>query len=72
MHDQDNNFNLVMSSSVDDLKGAATEEQRKHLLAELEKEFGKVKVSVGSLECIGIMHEQDEKTKAIWTHQHHY
>eukprot|EP00973_Karenia_brevis_P074256 10316961-Karenia_brevis.AAC.1 len=51
-HDKNNNLNLVISSHVDDLKGAATEEQRKHLLAELEKEFGKLKVSIGSFECI--------------------
>eukprot|EP00973_Karenia_brevis_P067925 9449440-Karenia_brevis.AAC.1 len=72
MHDKNNNANLVMSSHVDDVKGAATEEQRKHLLAEFEKEFGKLKVSIRAFERIGIMHEQDEKTKAIWTHQHHY
>eukprot|EP00973_Karenia_brevis_P076735 10659225-Karenia_brevis.AAC.1 len=61
-----------MSSHVDDLKGAATEDQRKHLLAELEKEFGKLKVSIGSCECVGIMHEQNDTTKKVWTHQHHY
>eukprot|EP00973_Karenia_brevis_P055732 7752433-Karenia_brevis.AAC.1 len=72
MHDKHNNLNLVMLSHVVGLTGAATEEQRKHLLAELEKEVGKLKVSIGTFECIGIIHEQDEKTKAIWTHQHHY
>eukprot|EP00973_Karenia_brevis_P074414 10339366-Karenia_brevis.AAC.1 len=59
-----------MSSHVDDLKGAATGDQRKYLLADLEKEFGKF--SIGSFECIGITHEQDETTKAVWMHQHHY
>ena len=38
----------------------------------LEQEFGKLKVQVGSFECIGVVHEQDPNTKEIWTHQHHY
>ena len=63
---------MIMSSHVDDLKGAGDDNTRSRVLKMLEQEFGKLKTQFGVFECIGIMHEQDEVTKEIWTHQHHY
>ena len=61
-----------MSTHVDDLKGAGEEEYRKRLLEGLTSRFGALKTKVGKFECIGVMHEQDEATFEIWTHQQHY
>ena len=63
---------MIMSSHVDDLKGAGDDNTRSRVLKMLEQEFSKLKTQFGVFECIGIMHEQDEVTKEIWTHQHHY
>ena len=63
---------LVLSTHVDDLKGAGEAEYRRKLIAGLEKEFSALKIKEGSFECVGIMHEQDPKTFEVWTHQQHY
>ena len=63
---------LIVSTHVDDLKGAGEEEYRKRLLEGLTSRFGALKTKVGKFECIGVMHEQDEATFEIWTHQQHY
>ena len=68
----DGEMQMILSSHVDDLKGAASEEARAKLIKALEYEFGKLKANVGNFECVGIMHQQDPTTKEIWTHQMHY
>ena len=52
---------LIVSTHVDDLKGAGEEKYRRFLLAGLEKEFSTLKVKLGSFECAGVMHEQTPK-----------
>eukprot|EP00959_Pyramimonas_sp_CCMP1952_P320262 6702135-Pyramimonas_sp.AAC.1 len=61
-----------MSSHVDDLKGGGEDYLRERVLSMIEAEFGKLKRQCDNFECIGIMHEQNPTTKAIWTHQQHY
>ena len=63
---------LIVSTHVDDLKGAGLKAEREQLLAALEKEFGKLKTSLNNFEHVGIMHEQDPVTKQVTTHQQHY
>ena len=48
---------LIISTHVDDLKGAGEELYRKRLIKALEERFDKLKVKLGSFECIGVMHE---------------
>ena len=50
---------LILSTHVDDLKGAGEEEYRIRLLKRFETEFSTLKVKHGSFECVGVMHEQD-------------
>ena len=54
---------LVISTHVDDLKGAGEEEYRQKLISELERKFDKLKVKLDEFECIGVKHEQDPDTK---------
>ena len=63
---------LVLSCHVDDLKGGDTEEMEKRILDGLTQAFGELKVQRGEFELVGVMHEQDPKTKEIYTHQRHY
>ena len=63
---------LILSTHVDDFKGAGEAEYRQKLIAGLEKEFSTLKIKTGSFECVGVMHEQDPSTFEVWTHQHHY
>ena len=48
---------LIVSTHVDDLKGAGEEEYRKRFLEGLTSRFGALKTKVGKFECIGVMHE---------------
>lgn len=70
-HDDDC-LTMILSTHVDDLKGAGTDERRKELIALLKKEFGDLKEKLHSFECIGVMHEQDPITKTVRMHQAHY
>ena len=63
---------LILSTHVDDFKGAGESEYRQKLIAGLEKEFSTLKIKTGNFECVGVMHEQDPSTFEVWTHQHHY
>ena len=54
---------LIVSTHVDDLKGAGFDEHRKRLLDGLESRLGALNVKVGAFECIGVMHVQDEATR---------
>jgi len=49
---------LVLSTHVDDLKGAGVEHERVALRAHLEKEFGKLKFEQGGFTHVGIRHRQ--------------
>ncbi|CAK0813698.1 unnamed protein product, partial [Prorocentrum cordatum] len=71
-HDAKVQLQMIMSSHVDDLKGGGEDYLREKVLSMIESEFGKLKRQYDCFECIGIMHEQDAVTKAIWTHQQHY
>ncbi|CAK0831488.1 unnamed protein product [Prorocentrum cordatum] len=71
-HDAKGELQMIMSSHVDDLKGGGEDYLREKVLSMIESEFGKLKRQYDCFECIGIMHEQDAVTKAIWTHQQHY
>ena len=71
-HDAKGELQMIMSSHVDDLKGGGEDQLREKVLDMIESEFGKLKRQYDRFECIGIMHEQDVATKAIWTHQQHY
>ncbi|MDA8583863.1 hypothetical protein N9L68_06500 [bacterium] len=46
---------LIVSTHVDDLKGAGEDKYRDLLIKELETKFGKLKVNKESFECIGAM-----------------
>ena len=63
---------LILSTHVDDFKGAGEAEFRQKLISGLEKEFSTLKIKSGNFECVGVMHEQDPSTFEVWTHQHHY
>ena len=63
---------LILSTHVDDFKGAGEEPFVKRLLAGLEKEVSSLKIKRGVFECVGIVHEQDPHTCEVWTHQPHY
>ncbi|CAK0852886.1 unnamed protein product, partial [Prorocentrum cordatum] len=71
-HNAKGELQMIMSSHVDDLKGGGEDHLREKVLSMIESEFGKLKRQYDCFECIGIMHEQDPVTKAIWTHQQHY
>ena len=45
---------------------------RRKLLEALTSRFGALKTKVGKFECLGVMHEQNEATLEVWTHQQHY
>ena len=63
---------LIISTHVDDLKGAGEEKYRQIFLKALEARFGALKIKQRCFECVGVMHEQDPKTREIWAHQQHY
>ena len=62
---------LISSCHVDDIKGAGTDAAQKLLLTTLEREFGALKTKSNHFECIGIMHEQDPKTREVWAYHQH-
>ena len=63
---------MILELNVDDLKGAGEEAYRLRLIKALEAKFEKLKVKLQTFECIGVMHEQDPRTKGIWAPQQHY
>jgi hypothetical protein len=69
-HDNDGKMLLLLSTHVDDKKGAGEQPTKKLVKQGLEKLFGKVKEQVGMFEHCGIMHEQTPE--GIVMHQHHY
>lgn len=62
---------LIVSTHVDDLKGAGEEKYRVKLISELEFKFEELKTKLESFECIGVMHEQDPVAKDIVANQKH-
>jgi Reverse transcriptase (RNA-dependent DNA polymerase) len=63
---------LLLSCHVDDLKITGTTSAIAALVKDLESQFGKLTVHVGSFDHCGITHVQDPKTWAITMHQHEY
>ena len=63
---------LIVSTHVDDLKGAGEEKYRQIFLKAFEARFGALKIKQRCFECVGVMHEQGPTTFEIWTHQGHY
>ena len=55
----------IISTHVDDLKGAGEPQVLDTILRELSKRFGKLEKVVGSFEYCGLQHTQDSKTKEI-------
>jgi hypothetical protein len=51
-------LHAVISTHVDDVKGASTDEVRKEFLKYLEERYGKVAFQEKSFECVGIKHKQ--------------
>lgn len=62
----------ILSTHVDDLKGAGNDSQVKLILSALERAFGKLKVSMRVFEHCGIKHEQSSDNSTIRLHQNHY
>ena len=60
---------LIVSTHVDDLKGAGEERYRDKLLDGLSSRFGALKTKVCKAEFIGVLHEQSEAAVEVWTHQ---
>ena len=56
---------LILSTHVDDLKGAGEESYRKQLLDVLETYYGKLKNKFGTFECVGVMHQQAKERYII-------
>ena len=63
---------LVLSTHVDDLKGAGQPKYRDKLIAALTQRFGQLKMKHVQFECVGVMHEQSKGCTEVWTHQQHY
>ena len=63
----------MLSTHLDDVKGGATEVERKELQGLLEEDFGDdLKSSTGTFEFTGVKHLQDANNKEIFAHQDHY
>ena len=60
-----------VSGHIDDLKGASCEAERDLLLKNFEKRYGKLKLSIGSFEHVGIQHVKQADGSYV-LHQHHY
>ena len=67
-HNASKRLVLILSTHVDDFKGAGEDLYVRKLLAGLEKEFSELKVKRGVFECVGIIHEQNPETFEVWTH----
>ena len=54
---------LILSTHVDDFKGAGEAWYRQRLIEGLEKAFSTLKVKSWNFECVGVMDEQDQVTQ---------
>ena len=63
---------MILSTHVDDMKGAGQPEYKKRLLSALTKKFGTLKLKDANFECVGVMHESTADGSEVWTHQQHY
>ena len=62
----------LMCTHIDDIKGAARDEDREQLISILKRDFGDdLKVKLKTFEFTGVHHIQDSDF-TIWTHQDHY
>ena len=59
---------MILSTHVDDMKGAGQPEYKKRLLHALEKKFGQLKLKEANFECVGVMHESSADGSNVWTH----
>jgi Reverse transcriptase (RNA-dependent DNA polymerase) len=62
----------IISTHVDDLKGAGVKEVIRRIVDTLEKAFGKCKTAYRVFEHCGILHEQSDDLKTVRIHQNHY
>ena len=62
------NLKLILSTHVDDMKGAGEPEYWKKLLTALEKKFCQLEIKEANFECVGVMHESNADDSAVWTH----
>ena len=63
---------LILSTHVDDLKGAGETAQRDGLIAHLEARFGKLSKQLHSFTHVGVVHEQSPTTFEVEMHQKPY
>ena len=68
----DGRFVLVVSTHVDDLKGAGESDQHTALLSHLEQRFGRLTRDTHRFVHVGITHEQSPTTFEVTMHQHEY
>eukprot|EP00971_Amphidinium_carterae_P351893 6492325-Amphidinium_carterae.1 len=68
----DKKLRMIMSTHVDDLKGAGEEELAQHVCSKLSLVFGKLKIEQWHFEHCGITHTQDKETWAVTLCQAHY
>jgi hypothetical protein len=69
-HNSSGQLQLILSTHVDDKKGAGTDECRNRVKQGLEKAFGTLKEQTKNFEHCGILHEQT--SEGIYLHQQHY
>ena len=63
----------MLTTHIDDIKGAATENECDILLTALKKDYGNdAKIERTSFEHTGIQHIQSEDKTTVYTHQNHY
>ena len=72
-HNSKGEWELSLSTHIDDLKGCGSDKAREALRKQLALDFSDdLKEQIGEFEHIGIKHIQDPKTFAVYTHQNHY
>jgi len=72
-HNEKGEWELSLSTHIDDLKGCGSDKAREALRKQLASDFSDgLKEQIGEFEHIGIKHVQDPKTFSVYTHQSHY
>ena len=72
-HNEKGEWELSLSTHIDDLKGCGSDKAREALRKQLASDFSDdLKEQIGEFEHIGIKHIQDPKTFSVYTHQNHY
>ena len=73
MHNDKSEWQLSVSSHIDDLKGCGNDAARERLKKQLAEDFSDdLKEQLHEFEHIGIKHVQNTSTMEVYTHQNHY